>query len=277
MSSHFQYQKKQTLFKAENVGLIIEGNVILRDINVEIKDIVRTDCIQGQVVSFIGPSGAGKSQFSEIITGLKRPTTGKVLISEPPVEVEAGMVGFVQQNYPLFEYLTVFRNLKVAAQKSDFSKKEQIEKIKFYLDRMNLTIHKDKYPAQLSGGQKQRVAIAQQLLCSKHFLVLDEVFSSLDIISIDKVCKMLQEIASMDELNTIIVITHDITAAVSIADTIWILGKERDGNGNFLPGSKIVKEIDLIERGLAWEPGILLKPEFSETCREIRGIFPTLI
>ena len=285
--SSFQYTKNETLLKAENISLTIQGNLILRDVNIEIKNIVRPDKpTQGQIVGFLGPSGVGKTQFSEILTGLKLPgvheesnyeITGRLTINTPETDVQPGMVGFVQQNYPLFEYMNVYKNLKVAAGKSDISKKEQEDKIKFYLDKLNLTQHALKFPAQLSGGQRQRVAIAQQLLCSKNFLVLDEPFSGLDVNMVDKVCTMLQEVANMDDLNTIIVISHDIAATVSIADTLWLMGKEKNEKGEFIPGSKIIKEIDLITRGLAWEPDITQKTAFSETIREIRNIFPTLL
>jgi len=285
--SQFNYTKNETLLKAENISLSINDNLILRDVNVEIKNIVRTDhATQGQIVGFLGPSGVGKTQFSEILTGLKTPgkhaesnyeVQGKLLINTPAVDVQPGMVGFVQQNYPLFEYMTVYKNLKVGASKSDLSKKDQEDKIKFYLEKLNLMPHALKYPAELSGGTRQRVAIAQQLLCSKYFLVLDEPFSGLDVNMIDKVCSMLQEVANMDDLNTIIVISHDISATVSIADTLWIMGKEKNETGEFIPGSKIVKEIDLISRGLAWEPNITHKMEFADTIREIRSIFPSLL
>jgi len=284
--SNFEYTKNETLLKAEGVSLFIDGNPILRDVNVEIKNIVRKESTQGQIVGFLGPSGVGKTQFSEILTGLKTPgvhvesnyeVRGKITISTPAVEISAGMVGFVQQNYPLFEYMTVYKNLKVAASKSDYEKKDQMDRIKFYLDKLNLTPHVNKYPAQLSGGQRQRVAIAQQLLCSKYFLVLDEPFSGLDVNMVDKVCKMLQEVANMDDLNTVIIISHDIPATVSIADTLWIMGKEKDQSGNFIPGAKIMHEIDLISRGLAWEPNITQKQEFQETMSEIRAIFPNLL
>lgn len=293
--SRFEYSKNETLLSAEGITLSFGDNIILRDVNVEIKNIVRPESTQGQIVGFLGPSGVGKTQFSEILTGLKTPgkhsvysVKGKILVNNPvhpekmvlsnnPMQpVEVGMVGMVQQNYPLFEYLTVYKNLKVASSKSDFPKKEREDRIKFYLDKLNLTQHQDKFPAQLSGGQRQRVAIAQQLLCSKYFLVLDEPFSGLDVNMVDKVCLMLQEVANMDDLNTIIIISHDIQATVSISDTLWLMGKERDEKGNIIPGARIIKEIDLISRGLAWEKDVVMKPEFAETIREIRSIFPTL-
>lgn len=285
--SRFEYTKNETLVKAENISLYIGGNPILRDVNIEIKNIVRKDHLtQGQIVGFLGPSGVGKTQFSEILTGLKTPgihkesnyeVQGRLTINTPAVDVAPGMVGFVQQNYPLFDYMNVYKNLRVAARKSDLSKAEQEDKIKFYLEKLNLMPHALKYPAELSGGTRQRVAIAQQLLCSKYFLVLDEPFSGLDVNMIDKVCSMLQDVANLNDLNTIIVISHDISATVSIADTLWLMGKEKNENGEHIPGAKILQEIDLISRGLAWEPNITQKAEFGETIREIRSIFPTLL
>lgn len=285
--SRFEYTKNETLVKAENISLYIGGNPILRDVNIEIKNIVRKDHLtQGQIVGFLGPSGVGKTQFSEILTGLKTPgihkesnyeVQGRLTVNTPAVDVAPGMVGFVQQNYPLFDYMNVYKNLRVAARKSDLSKAEQEDKIKFYLEKLNLMPHALKYPAELSGGTRQRVAIAQQLLCSKYFLVLDEPFSGLDVNMIDKVCSMLQDVANLNDLNTIIVISHDISATVSIADTLWLMGKEKNEIGEHIPGAKILQEIDLISRGLAWEPNITQKAEFGETIREIRSIFPTLL
>ncbi len=100
------------------------------------------------------------------------------------------------------------------------------------LDRFNLRKQAALYPAQLSGGQKQRAAIAQQLLCSDHFLLLDEPFSGLDVIMIEKVSEMIVEIACTHELNTVIIVSHDIVSTAAIADTLWLMGRDRDANGN---------------------------------------------
>ena len=81
------------------------------------------------------------------------------------------------------------------------------------------------YPAQLSGGQRQRCAIIQQILCSEHFLLMDEPFSGLDLIMLEKTCELIAKVADMDDLNTIIVVTHDVTAACSVADHLWLMGR----------------------------------------------------
>ncbi len=132
------------------------------------------------------------------------------------------------------------------------------------------------YPAQLSGGQRQRVAIAQQFMCSEHFLLLDEPFSGLDPMAIDRVCEMLNEVAGLHELNTIVVVTHDISAALEVSDTIWLMGRDRDAAGKIIPGAKIQTSYNLIERGLAWRDGITSTPEFLATLGEVRARFPSL-
>lgn len=143
-------------------------------------------------------------------------------------------------------------------------------------DAVNWMNASDYYPAQLSGGQRQRCAIIQQILCSDHFLLMDEPFSGLDLLMLEKTCELIQKVANMDELNTIIVVTHDVTAAASIADHIWLMGRDHDGKGSPLPGSHIVETYDLIERDLCWHPEIISQPRFMEFVREVKTRFRSL-
>jgi NitT/TauT family transport system ATP-binding protein len=83
-------------------------------------------------------------------------------------------------------------------------------------------------------------------------------------------------VANADELNTVIVVTHDIAAAVAVADMIWLLGRDRDPQGNIIPGAKVKATYNLIERGLTWTPGITETTGFIDVVREIRGVFPSL-
>jgi len=271
------YTKGDTILKVENVSLELSGNKILRDVNVEIKDIVRPGGpVQGQVVGFLGPSGIGKTKFFEILAGLLRPTTGQVLLGSPLTPVEAGRVGVVQQNYPLFNHRTLRSNLDIAARQVTPDAKERAAKINDILKRFNLHLHGNAYPAQLSGGQKQRAAIAQQLLCSERFLLLDEPFSGLDINMIQEVSEMICEIAGQHELNTVIIVSHDIVSTAAISDTIWIMGRDHDAQGNPIPGARIKYEYDLCEQGLTWQKDIREKPAFVKLLGEIRGLFKDL-
>jgi ABC-type nitrate/sulfonate/bicarbonate transport system ATPase subunit len=270
------YQKGQTILKVENVSLNLGGNQILKDVNVEIKDITRPNVTTGQIVGFLGPSGIGKTKLFEILSGLLQPTSGAVLIGDPLTPVQAGMVGVVQQNYPLFNHRTIEGNLMVAAKKQFNNDSECKDRLYVMLERFGMKDKARMYPSQLSGGQRQRVAIAQQMLCSKHFLLLDEPFSGLDINMLQEVQEMVAEIANSHELNTVIIVSHDIISTAAIADTLWVMGRDRDAKNQIIPGSKIKHTYDLIEKDLCWEKDIINKSDFQALIKEVRGLFHSL-
>ena len=186
-----------------------------------------------------------------------------MLIGEAGVPVQRGDGGVVAQSYPLFEHRTVLGNLLVAGRPGGPLRECRARKrAPALLKRFCLEDRAGQYPVQLSGGQQQRVAIAQQFMCSEHFLLMDEPFSGLDPIAVENVCRLVTEVANLHELNTIIVVTHDISAAIQVADTLWLLGRDRDAKGQIIPGARIQGTYNLIERGLAWRKGITT-PEFS--------------
>ena len=268
-----EYTKDQCILKIDNVSLTLNSNLILQNVNAEIKNIVRPGMTQGQVVGFLGPSGVGKTKLFEIMAGLLKPTSGQVYIGEGQKPVSPGAMGVVQQNYPLFGHRTVMGNLEIAAKKTITDAKKRKERIFEVLDRFHLRQHANVYPAQLSGGQKQRIAIAQQLLCSENFLLMDEPFSGLDINMVEEVSEMICEIANTHEHNTIIIVSHDIVSTAAIADTLWIMGRDRDAQNNIIPGAKIKHTFDLLERNLAWRPDIKRMPAFNELINEVRDVF----
>ncbi len=276
MSASFPYKLGETLLKVENVSHSLGGQLILRDVNLEVKDILRPGMTQGQVVGLLGPSGVGKTTLFRILAGLDKPDSGKVTLTDKAIPVQRGMVGVVAQHYPLFAHRLVLGNLTVAGWQAGLSAAESEKKANDLLKRFGLEEHAGKYPVQLSGGQRQRVAIAQQFMCSEHYLLMDEPFSGLDMVAVDRVSHFISEVAAMDEAATFVIVTHDISAALEVSDTIWLLGRDRDAQGNIVPGSRIQAEYNLIERGLAWHEGVTQMPEFLQLMQEIRAIFPRL-
>src|SRR5579871_3070709 len=159
------YSYGKTLLKVEDVSLEYDGRPILKHVNAEVRDILRPGQIQGQVVGFLGPSGIGKTQLFRIIAGLNKPTSGRVSINGSDRAVQAGEVGVVAQNYPLFEHRTVLSNLLLSAAQTEKNEKIAKEKVMEYLNEFDLADKAHLYPSQLSGGQRQRCAIIQQVLC----------------------------------------------------------------------------------------------------------------
>jgi ABC-type nitrate/sulfonate/bicarbonate transport system ATPase subunit len=271
-----EYQLKDTILQIKDICLNYGDKTILKNVNATVRDIVRPGCTTGQIVGFLGPSGIGKTQLFRIIAGLNKPTSGEVLINAQATPVRAGQVGVVAQNYPLFEHRSIFSNLLISAMQKETDEKAAKDKIWGLLDQFDLRERAMLYPAQLSGGQRQRTAIVQQILCSEHFLLMDEPFSGLDLIALKKVSRLITQVANMDELNTIIVVTHDVTAAASVADHLWLMGRDHDEAGNVIPGARIVKTYDLIEEDLCWHPDIIVEPRFMQFVAGVKTEFERL-
>jgi ABC-type nitrate/sulfonate/bicarbonate transport system ATPase subunit len=274
------YSKEDVLLHVENVGLSYDRVCILRDIHFSIRDVVRPGFQQGQVVSLVGRSGIGKTQLFRLLSGLQRPDTGSIRIRKRmPVEkgngsiefyrerdVQPGDMGVIFQDYYQFGWRTVRQSLLLAAQRNKALAGKEEAAIREYTLRFDIADVLGRYPAQLSGGQQQRVCIIQQLLKGSDFLLLDEPFSGLDVCVLDKVMELLLQVSLSDDLKTLIIVSHDIATAVAISDTVLVLGREAG-----LEGSTIVREIDLMERGLAWQKEVQQEKAFAETVREIKS------
>jgi ABC-type nitrate/sulfonate/bicarbonate transport system ATPase subunit len=262
-----QYIVKDLILKVEQVNLKYDNKQILRDINFEIYDIVRPEIVQGQIVAIIGKSGMGKSQLLRILSGLIIPNSGSVKIDTDLHPVKEGEMGIIFQNYLLFNHRSIYKNLEIGLEHSGkkLNNVERKEIIKDYARRFDLIDHLQKYPFQLSGGQKQRVSIIQQVLTGNRFILLDEPFSGLDICMTDKVIELLIKISNTHELNTLIIVSHDIISALAISDTAFILANEEGKQG-----ATITEKIDLMKLGFAWEPDVKCNPEFNKLIAEIK-------
>lgn len=267
MSAYTAYTRQERLLTISDLTVAYGKKVIINKVNAVIDNVVRPGFNQGQVVALLGPSGVGKTQLFRCLAGLQRPTSGQILVGEKQQPTVAGDVGVVMQHYPLLGHRTVMSNLLLANKNK--------AKVLDLLKRFNLESLVGQYPCQLSGGQRQRIAIIQQLLCSEHFILMDEPFSGLDIIAKKAVMNIISEVAGIDEHNTIIVTTHDVESAVAIADTVWLMGRRYDAQGNSI-GAEIIEQRDLIEEGLAWNPAVEDHPRFIPTVLDLKKTFRTL-
>ncbi len=267
--------KDDVLVKVDSIWQQLGGNQILEGVSFEIVDRVRPNCITGQIVGLLGPSGIGKTRLIHLIAGLDAPDRG-VITGFDGNPLRAGETGVVFQSYPLLRHHTVLGNLIVAGLAAGLSRSQARERARALLERFGLSARAGFYPAQLSGGQRQRVAIAQQLVRQCRLVLMDEPFSGLDPATLDATIRLLVEVANMDELNTIVVVTHDIRSALIVCDTLFVLGRDRDDKGQIASGAKIQKMYDLVEIGLAWQEAIELHPQFPILEREIKSGFARL-
>ena len=180
----------------------------LKDINFKIEE--------GEYVSIIGPSGCGKSTLLSIIAGLENKTSGTTYIN--------GKIGYMLQKDNLLEWRTVLNNvflgLEIQRSNTPENKKYAIELLKKY----GLYEFKDKYPNQLSGGMRQRVALIRTLAIKPKILLLDEAFSALDYQTRIMVTKDIYSILKKEKI-TALIVTHDISEAISMADRVLVLSK----------------------------------------------------
>ena len=248
-------------------------------------DDLSIDVEEGEYIAITGHSGSGKSTLLQIASFLDKPTSGNIYLRDTQIDTfsEADLaklrnkeIGFVFQQFNLLGKTSALENVGLPLIYANVSDGERKQRAQAMLEDVGLGDRLENTRAQLSGGQRQRIAIAQQLLCSEKFLLMDEPFSGLDPLMVDEVCRLISEVAMMDEQNTIIVVTHDITAAILVADTLWIMGRDHNEKGEVIPGAKIKSVINLMSRGLAWHKNIAQTSEFAECVREVRALFPSL-
>ena len=200
------------ILNLKNVGLTYFSNngetQALKDITFSVNS--------GEFVSIVGPSGCGKTTVLSLISGLINATSGKIVLPEN------AFVGYMFQKDNLLEWRTILGNVYLGLELQNKKTKENIEYVNNLLKKYNLWEFRNKYPNQLSGGMRQRVALIRTLALRPSILLLDEAFSALDYQTRLKVCDDVYSIIKAENL-TAILVTHDISEAISLSDKIIIL------------------------------------------------------
>lgn len=233
---------KKEVLKFDNVSLIYhtkDGETLaLEDVNFSV--------YEKEFVAIVGPSGCGKTTILSLIAGILKPSSGHIYLDGHDVNEKQKTnevdIGYMFQRDQLFDWRTIWKNVTIGIEIQKRKKDtELLTRVSNLIDKYGLGNFRNSKPTELSGGMRQRVALIRTLALDPKILLLDEPFSALDFQTRLNVCDNVSEIISNEE-KTAILVTHDISEAVSLADRVIILSTR--------PGTvKKIVDIDLKEFG----------------------------
>ena len=200
--------------EAKNLDLYYGEKHALKNVSLNIKT--------NKITAFIGPSGCGKSTLLNIIAGLLEPTSGSVYVDGKEVHGPGPERGVVFQQYALFPWLTVLKNVQFGLKLKGMGEAESREIAMKYLKMVDLEQFADSYPKELSGGMKQRVAIARAYAVDPSVLLMDEPFGALDAQTRTQLQSELIK-TWQEQKKTCFFITHDVEEAVILATKVIIM------------------------------------------------------
>lgn len=187
---------------------------IIEDINIELHD--------NELVCLLGSSGGGKTTLFNVISGLRTPQKGKVLLDGEDITGQPGHISYMLQKDLLLPYRTIEDNVALPLIIKGEKKKEARKKAGEFFDEFGLSGTEKKYPSQLSGGMRQRAALLRTYMFSKDVALLDEPFSALDTLTKSDMHRWYLDVMDKIHLSTLF-ITHDIDEAILLSDRIYLL------------------------------------------------------
>lgn len=190
----------------------------IRDINMTVFDVPDA----GEFIVFVGPSGCGKSTILKVAAGLVQPTVGRALLDNQPITGPSREKGMVFQSYTSFDWLTVIENIEYGLKLEDTEPKKRRELALAFCQAVGLKGFENVYPKNLSGGMKQRVAIARTLANNPRVILMDEPFGALDPQTRSEMQTLTLDVWDRLE-SSILFVTHDVSEAIFLADTIYVL------------------------------------------------------
>ena len=232
------------VLKTENLKKRYSGKIVVNEININLK--------KGEIVGLLGPNGAGKTTTFYMITGMIRPSSGKIFfddnnITSTPMYQRARMgIGYLAQEPSIFAKLTVENNLRIVLENILPSVQEQTELIDKLLIQFNIDHLRGNLGGSLSGGERRRVEICRTLALKPDFILLDEPFAGIDPIAVEDIQ---QVVTSLKEQNIGVLITdHNVRETLSITDRSYLLysGKIlKSGNAETLANDEEVRKLYL--------------------------------
>jgi len=229
-----------------------EARVVLDDININIEE--------GEFVSIIGPSGCGKTTVLNLLAGFEKPTKGTVLYNGKEITGPSPERGVVFQEYSLFPWMSVQKNIELALECNNVPEKERSDLALDALKKVGMGCSADSRPNTLSGGMKQRVAIARLLAMDSDVFLMDEPFSALDEQTRHKLDEDIVNLWK-EKKKTVVFVTHSVEEAIMVSTRIIMLSNS--------PG-RIIGEWDLSKRS-SKDPSL---PENARLKKEIMDRMP---
>ena len=178
---------------------------------------------EGEIVCLLGVSGGGKTTLFNVISGLKRPQQGEILLDGEDITGVPGKISYMLQKDLLLPYRTIEANTALPLIIRGVKKKEAIAKVNPYFAEFGLEGTQKMYPSELSGGMRQRAALLRTYMASNSVALLDEPFSALDTLTKSEMHRWFLNVMEKIDLS-ILFITHDIDEAILISDRIYLLG-----------------------------------------------------
>ncbi len=198
---------------------------------------------EGEFVALLGPSGCGKSTFLRILAGLIPPSTGHVMVNGKSLAGPNHYAAIVFQNFALYPWLTVRENVSLGLIAKNISKDEKEKRIKEVIEIIGLKGFEEAFPKEISGGMKQRVGFARALVVQPEILFMDEPFSALDVLTAENLRHELLSLWLEKKIptKTIVMVTHNIDEAVSMADRMFVLSANPGRFRVEVPGLSVEK------------------------------------
>ena len=194
--------------------------LVLEDVNFKLQE--------GEIVALLGKSGSGKSTLLRIIAGLIAPSSGTVTYRDKPVTRPVAGIAMVFQSFALMPWLNVLENVELGLEAQGVSREERRHRAIEAIDIIGLDGFESALPKELSGGMRQRVGFARALVINPDVLLMDEPFSALDVLTAENLKSDLLELWKEKKTNTngILLVTHNIEEAATLADRIVIFGND---------------------------------------------------
>lgn len=179
---------------------------------------------EGEFLAIVGPSGCGKSTLLSMIASLMEPESGTISIHGAPASMSRQRIGYMLQKDHLFEWRTIYKNVILGLEIQNRMTEKNLEHVEQLLRDYGLDQFRNARPSELSGGMRQRAALIRTLALNPDLLLLDEPFSALDYQTRLQVCDDVYRIIRKEK-KTIILVTHDLSEAISMADRVLILSR----------------------------------------------------